>query len=151
MILTDLAHMKRFAGLSDGIAEGISYLDAHAAILTLGRHPIDGDRVYVNVMEYDTAPKPEPVFEAHRKYLDIQCILEGDERMEFAPLADVTETKAYDEAADCALYAGKGAASFAAPAGTIAIFFPEDAHAPSLMADAPSHVRKAVVKVAVEG
>ena len=149
MILTDLAHMNRFAALSDGIAQGISYLAAHAATLTPGKHPVDGDRVFVNVMTYETAAKPEPVFEAHRKYLDIQCILQGVERMECAPLDTVTETKAYDDAGDCALYAGSGT-SFVAPQGTVVFFYPEDAHAPSLMADAPSTVLKAVVKVAID-
>ena len=147
MILTDLAHMKRYAALSDGIAQGIAYLAAHAGTLTVGRHPVDGDRVYVNVMTYET--KPETPFEAHRKYIDIQCILQGCERMGWAPLEKVCETKAYDDAGDCALYKGEGE-YFTAPAGTVAIFYPEDAHAPSQTAAAPCQVLKAVVKVAVE-
>ena len=146
MILTDLTHLKRYASLSDGIAEGIAYLTSHACELTLGRHPINGDSVYVNVMTYET--REETPFEAHRRYIDIQCILKGCERMVYAPLDSVTETRAYDAEGDCALYSGEGTA-FTASEGTVAIFFPEDAHAPSQTADAPSTVFKAVVKVAV--
>ena len=149
MILTDLAHMHRYASLSDGIALGLRFLaSAAAGTLSPGRITLDADRVYVNVMEYETAPKT-PVFEAHRRYIDIQCVLRGAERMEAAPAATLTPSQDYDEASDCALYTGRGC-SFDAPAGTVVVFYPEDAHAPCLPADAPSRVLKAVVKVALD-
>ncbi|MDY3287320.1 MAG: YhcH/YjgK/YiaL family protein [Eubacteriales bacterium] len=149
MILTDLAHMYRYAPLSAGIALGLRFLESAAAdTLSPGRVTLDGDRVYVNVMEYETAQK-NPVFEAHRRYIDIQCVLRGAERMEAAPAESLTPSQGYDEASDCALYTGHGC-SFDASAGTVVIFFPEDAHAPCLPADAPSRVLKAVVKVALD-
>ncbi len=149
MILTDLAHMSRYAALSDGIALGLRFLaEASPETLAPGRHTLDGSRVYVNVMTYDTEPKA-PVFEAHRRYIDIQCVLRGTERMEAALLNTLAETQSYDDAGDYALYEGRGV-SFTAPAGTVIIFYPEDAHAPGLLSGEPSRILKAVVKVAID-
>ncbi|MEA4823974.1 MAG: YhcH/YjgK/YiaL family protein [Clostridiaceae bacterium] len=149
MILTDLAHMSHYAALSESISLGLRFLaDASPDTLTPGRYTLDGSRVYVNVMTYDTEPKAL-VFEAHRRYIDIQCILRGKERMEAALLDSLAETQSYDETGDYALYEGCGV-SFDAPAGTVVFFYPEDAHAPGLLSGEPSHILKAVVKVEID-
>ena len=91
-------------------------------------------------------------YEAHKQYLDIQCTLRGLERVACLPIEKLTETKPYSEDGDCALYS---AATIHHPMemtigdGYFAIFYPQDGHMPGLCADAPTKVKKVVVKVKI--
>ncbi len=106
------------------------------------------------VMEqiYRAKPRSEVFFESHRKYIDVQVIVEGAERMEVEDISRLTVSQPYLEERDLIKYADTAAAShLAMPAGNVAIFFPVDGHMSTLQpAIGPVLVRKAVVKVPVE-
>ncbi len=134
---------ERFAAAFDTVkkifAEGIDN----------GKHIIDGDKLYVNVMTYVPKSAELSCFEAHKKYVDIQVILEGEEIIGFESTEELEITKEYAAEGDCMLYAlNERYDSVRVKAGEFAIIFPEEPHAPGIAAsDAPSNVRKAVVKV----
>ncbi|NDG71800.1 MAG: DUF386 domain-containing protein, partial [Proteobacteria bacterium] len=70
-----------------------------------GRYEIDGDRVFALVQKYTTKPVESALYEAHRRYSDIQFIFSGRETILWAPLAAMSEqTMPYDEAKDAALW-----------------------------------------------
>ncbi|HYF37760.1 MAG TPA: YhcH/YjgK/YiaL family protein, partial [Prosthecobacter sp.] len=119
---------------------------------SLGRHDLDGDNVYALVQQYTTKAQDKALFEAHRKYIDVQYVHSGREAILWAPLASMKEeTMAYDPAKEAALF--KLVPDFTAAhlsAGHFAILYPEDAHAPCVVWDQPSEVFKVVVKVAVD-
>lgn len=118
------------------------------AALPLGRVDIDGDAVFANVQEYETVSAGEKDMEAHRRYFDVQCVVEGEELMEYAPLAGLEEAQPFDEDADFGLYvAPERPSSVVLRAGDVAVLAPEDAHKPGCALGAPSRVRKVVVKV----
>lgn len=120
------------------------------AELPLGRVDIDGDDVFANVQEYETVPAGEKQMEAHRRYYDVQCVVEGEELMEYAPLAGLEEAQPFDEEGDFGLYAGPACPSrIVLRAGDVAVLAPEDAHKPGCALDGPARVRKIVVKVRV--
>ena len=48
--------------------------------------------------EYERSPETEIPYEAHKKFWDLQLVLEGEELIGCAPLETLTETIAYDEA-----------------------------------------------------
>lgn len=100
---------------------------------------------------YQTKVRADGFFESHRKYIDVQVIVEGEELMEVASLADMTARQPYNPDRDLLVYADSSAASvLRLSAGGVALFFPEDVHMPSLQAGAKSVlVRKVVVKVPV--
>ena len=106
------------------------------------------------VMEqvYQAKPRSEVFFESHRKYIDVQVIVEGAERMEVEDISRLTVSQPYLEERDLIKYADTATASLLAmPAGNVAIFFPVDGHMSTLQpAIGPVLVRKAVVKVPVE-
>ena len=87
----------------------------------------------------------------HRKYIDIQYIVNGREVIAWAPLAELKEcTMPFDPALDAALYKGiPDMVSVQLRAGQFALLFPEDGHAPSCAWDVPAEVLKVVVKVMV--
>jgi YhcH/YjgK/YiaL family protein len=101
------------------------------------------------VQRYRTKPVTDAVWEAHRRYIDIQYVAEGNERIGYAHLDDeLPVRKVYDAEKDYALYEANGD-FLAVTAGSFAIFAPHDIHAPGLAINGPeslSDVCKVVVK-----
>lgn len=116
--------------------------------LRTGRHVIDGNNVYAIVTEAPTKDYDKTAFESHRKYIDLQYVISGEEKMAKAPLASVTVNKPYDEAADIAYYTGEGK-MYTVPAATFMLFFPSEAHRPNITPGGNKVVKKIVVKVNV--
>ncbi|HTX51966.1 MAG TPA: YhcH/YjgK/YiaL family protein [Candidatus Baltobacteraceae bacterium] len=113
-----------------------------------GRHEIDGERVFALVQSYATAPASERKLEHHRKHLDIQFLMAGEELIEHAPLEGLAVEKPYDEDKDYGLVKDPEArSSLVLRPGQFGIFFPEDAHKPGCTSGRASNVRKVVVKV----
>ena len=50
------------------------------AALPCGKYVIDGERIYVSIQEYETKSYGDCRFETHKRYADIQCILQGREQ-----------------------------------------------------------------------
>ena len=75
------------------------------AALPLGRTDIEGDDVYVLLSEADTKPPEQVQFEAHRRYIDIQLVVRGQESIGVTPLAGLVTTEPYDAARDIEFFA----------------------------------------------
>ena len=115
--------------------------------LPKGKYPIDGANVFATVTEDPTKDFDKTGWESHRKYIDVQCVIIGEERMGKWPVANVTSvTKPYDEAKDVANYTAPGK-FYNIPAGTFIIFFPTDAHRPNITPGGNKVVKKIVIKV----
>jgi YhcH/YjgK/YiaL family protein len=120
------------------------------AALPLGRTDIDGDDVFVLVSEGETRPPEQVRFEAHRRYIDIQLVVRGQEAIGVVPAAALVTAEPYDGTKDIEFFATpRESATLALHAGDFAVFAPGDAHRPSLHLDGPHVSRKAVVKVSV--
>ena len=150
MILDSLDRAATYSGLGDRIARALKFLQENDCVkLPAGKLPIDGDNVYALVQDYQSKPRSEGVWEAHRRHIDVQFVAAGIEEMGYAPLASLTTRTPYDETKDFELVNGPG--NFVTvPAGHFTIFFPQDGHIPGLAAEGqPAAVRKVVVKVAL--
>jgi YhcH/YjgK/YiaL family protein len=120
------------------------------AALPLGRTDIDGDDVFVLISEGETRSPEQVKFEAHRRYIDIQLVVRGQEAIGVAPAVALATAEPYDAAKDIEFFATpRESATLALRAGEFAVFMPGDAHRPSLHLDGPHVSRKAVVKVSV--
>lgn len=113
-----------------------------------GRHVIDGTNVYAIVTEAPTKDYEKTTFESHRKYIDLQYVITGEEAMAKTAVSSVTVSKPYDETADIANYTGEGKL-YTVPAGTFMLFFPSEAHRPNVTPGGNKVVKKIVIKVAV--
>ena len=116
-----------------------------------GRYDISSD-MFVLIQRYDTVPQAEARYEAHRKYIDIQYIIRGEETIYWAPLSEVEELEAFDEAKDIGFYErAVPHAVLKLHEGEFGLFYPCDAHKPSFHEDGEeaSFVEKAVVKIRV--
>jgi biofilm protein TabA len=113
-----------------------------------GRYELRGKDVFALIQEYETKRPEDCKYEAHRSYIDVQYILSGRELMGWAELKTLDVVKPYDEEKDFLLLEGKGTL-IPMNTGDFAILYPHDAHMPCVAHDAPSKVRKLVLKVKV--
>lgn len=147
MILDTLLHAGRYSGLHPAFARAFGFLNtADLESLAPGRHDIDGDRMYVSIDHQVGRGRDGARLEAHRRYIDIQFTIDGDEEIGWSPLEACPTAAPYDAARDIRFFDSRPQVWLAVPAGTFAIFFPEDAHAPLA---GHGLLRKAIVKIQV--
>jgi YhcH/YjgK/YiaL family protein len=113
---------------------------------------LDGENIFVNGVNYTSEAKPQGQLEAHRKYIDVMYVVEGEERFFYKPYAECAHmTMLYEEEKECALAEiDADAAQVRFRAGQFLIFFPQDGHLAAQLWDKPCKVRKFIAKVAVE-
>lgn len=138
--------------LPETILEGLRFLErSDIASLPKGRLDVDGDRMFAMVQDYHTKPREEARPEAHKRYLDIQYIFKGEEYVGLAPLAKAPAPveDLLEEKDICFYDAVKDESMILLSAGGYAVFYPWDVHRPCVAIDAPTPVRKVVVKIAL--
>jgi biofilm protein TabA len=119
--------------------------------LEIKRYDIDGDNLYAPVSEYVTKNEDAAKFEAHRKYIDIQYVITGTEKMSVAPMTSLKQvTEPYEATKDVGFMTVNQSKSFNADPKRFFIFFPSDIHRPGVKVDQNAQVKKIVVKVKVD-
>ena len=148
MILDDLKNAARYAGLHPGFGEGFGFLaQPHLAALESGRYELQAD-VFALVNRDPGRGREGARLEAHRKYIDIQLLVDGSEEIGWRPTSQCQRlTDEYNEQRDIMFFGDEPLAWITLPVGKFMIFFPDDAHAP--LASRGENV-KAVIKVAVD-
>jgi YhcH/YjgK/YiaL family protein len=150
MIIDLLQHAPLYFNLGPRFAKAFQYLAAtDFTKVEVGKYELDGDKLFAIVNEYDTVDPLTEQMEAHKKYIDIQYIVSGAERIGHDLLRHHVPTKAYDEDKDFMLLSEQPPFFSILQAGMFAVFFPHDLHMPNIMIDEPKKVKKVVIKVAV--
>jgi YhcH/YjgK/YiaL family protein len=153
MIVDRIENAKLYEGFGHGVAEALDYLArTDLAKLPNGKQEIDGERLFAVVQRYQGKPVAEAKWEYHRKYLDLQFVVSGDELMGYAPWDDKLPVEmAYDASKDAGLVQAKGV-MLPVSNGMFAVFAPLELHAPSLAANpAKPDIFKIVMKCRWEG
>ncbi len=149
MIFDNLSNNFLYKKLSLDIYEGLEYLKQLSPEVAPGIYHLS-PRVKAIVSEYETKVKNEVGYEAHRKNIDIQYLLKGEERVACLPLEKLKETKPYSEEKDAAFFtASIQPIEMTLGDGYFAIFFPQDGHMPQLSVGETKIVKKVVVKVEI--
>ncbi|MGA7749796.1 MAG: YhcH/YjgK/YiaL family protein [Gallionella sp.] len=148
MIFSTLSQSDRYAALHPLFPRAFEYIrntDLH--VLSPGHYPIFGEYLFVIVEHVPGRTRKMAKLEVHRRYIDIQLVLEGVDEMGWKPLADCREPVGdYSAEKDIRFFCDAPAAWIATPPGLFCIFFPEDAHAPLV---STGSIRKAVFKIAL--
>lgn len=127
--------------------EAFAFIKDHdLETLSNGKHEIDGENVFASVTEGPTKYIDSTQWESHRKYIDLQYVIDGEELIAVNPVAHSTLTRPYDAKRDAANYTAHGKTYKATPT-TFFIFFPTDAHRPGITPGGNKVVKKLVVKV----
>jgi len=116
--------------------------------LNPGKYEIEGTSIYAVVDNYFTRSKEEGLWEAHRRYIDIQFVVKNKERMGYANLGQMQKYTKYDQEKDILFFKGTGS-YFIIPAGTFVIFTPQDVHMPGIAMEKPEAVKKVVLKILI--
>ena len=148
MILATLAEADRYCALHPLFARAFDFLrntDLHA--LAPGKHVVQGEQIFAIVEACAGRTRAEAKLECHRRYIDIQLVLEGDEAMGWKPLEDcLNPVSEHSMEKDIRFFHDAPASYVPVPPDHFCIFFPEDAHAPLV---ARGEIRKVIFKVAV--
>jgi YhcH/YjgK/YiaL family protein len=150
MVIDRIANAHLYRPLGPQITRALDFIrDTELASLEPGRHAIDGDDVYALVSEYPSKRPEEGRWEAHRRYLDLQSVVSGTERIGYAP-AEGLAAGPYDEAQDIIWLEGSGDLLTLVP-GRFMLLWPGDAHMPGIAVGLPAPVRKVVLKIRLAG
>lgn len=135
MILCDITNADRFSQLTPALGEAIAWLTAHRNdSFKKGEFNIGSDdRITVKCEEPHLLPLEKSELEAHRRFIDIHVPLKDVETIGWAPLPALKYPHGqYDEERDICFYGDSATSLLHVRVGQIAIFFPEDAHAPNI-------------------
>jgi YhcH/YjgK/YiaL family protein len=148
MVLDTMACADRYASLHRRFGRAFRFLaETELESLPTGRTDILGDEMFVILDRKDGRGRDGARLEAHRRYIDIQYTIRGEEEIGWKPLtACVNAEDRFDSDRDIVFFGDVPTVWLRVPRGTFAIFFPDDAHAPLAGTGA---LVKAIVKVAV--
>ena len=149
MIYASLKNKERYA-LGEKILKALSAIEKYnVSNYAPGKNVIDTDEVFLNLFEYETKCKCDAVSEAHRKYIDVMYVVEGEEIVYVKDTASLSKvTKEYEEDGDYLLGTlDEDASAIKLFPGMFLVLYPEDAHAPGCNTDSSRKVKKIVGKV----
>ena len=146
MIKDDLNRADVYFNISPKIKAAFEWLRTNdIKNLPDGRYEIS-DKMYANIQSYFT--KENALYEAHRNYIDIQYMINGEEVAGVTDYANCTTLEEYDKNKDIEfLKCNSDEEFYKIKENEFFIFFPHDAHKPSLKVFNISPVKKVVVKV----
>ena len=125
MIIDKFDNIRFYSCMLNNLENGLQAVEA-LRNPEAGRYEFDGG--FFLVQKGETKPMSEGTFEAHRKYADVQIVLEGSEEIAWADLGDLKEDGEYNGDNDKAAYTGAEDNVMRITAGMCYIAFPLDGH-----------------------
>ena len=150
MIIDTLSNIDSFLPYMNGrLKKALMFLKNNNLHNLQGRVEIERDDIYLAVSDYETKPKCEKKAETHKKYIDIQIVTKGAERVYTQHWnTDIQVVEPYSESCDATFYNPSNEDSHVLENDVFAIYFPWDVHRPGCnVQDSSQNVRKIVVKV----
>ena len=147
MIFGNLAFIQRYTSLEDGIIKCFEYAKTHdLKNLTPGSYPIDGNNLFVNIVEYTTTLSEERFWEAHKYYIDLHLMLDGSEQIDINFIKNM-EQKPFIEENDFLPLEGPINSMVRLSPNDFLICYPEDAHRTAIQIEKDSQIKKAIFKI----
>ncbi len=153
MIFDSLKKANQYAALNERINKVFEAAkNYNSDNFVKGRVDIDGNTIYMNFAEYETKSRSDAIAEAHKKYIDVMCMIEGTETIYVKDAEKLSNiTHAYTEENEALLAdLDDDMTPVRLEAGSFVILFPQDAHAPGCVADKKEKVKKIIGKVLIE-
>ena len=143
MIVCHWNEIGRYASVIPGLQGAIDFVNAldHREP---GSYPIPGGKV---MLQKGTTHAFEGArAEAHKKFLDIQMVLEGSEYCGWESIDKLTADGEFNDEKDVGFYVG-AMKPLQITAGMCYILYPEDGHAPCTHLAEPTEYTKLVIKL----
>lgn len=147
MIFANINDYEKYECLHVNLDKAFQFLNRNdLRELSSGRYEICGDDLYAMVQEYETKPLEGAKYEAHKRYIDIQYMVDGREIMGYSSIYNLEVSEPYNSERDFEMLEGEKELLLLKNSEFF-IFFPEDAHMPGIADRQSSKVRKVVVKI----
>ncbi len=149
MIIDKLENLGKYVSLNPLFADVVDFLKDHDLnSMEVGKYPIKEKDLFLNLTTAKGRGKEAAVLETHIEMIDIQIPLSCEETFGYTPLEDLPQL-AYNPEKDITLYGDLKAQTYLTlKPGQMAIFFPQDGHAPCISDNA--EIKKAIFKVKVK-
>ena len=149
MIFGNVKNLGEYGYLEEQIKECFEYAKNHnLAEYEKGSHEIDGEHLFVNIVEYTTTKAENRFWEAHKKYLDVHLMLDGEEQIDLNFLANM-DVKEFVEKDDFVPMEGEKNSSVVLRNGDFLICYPQDGHRTAVKVCEPQTIKKAIFKVLI--
>jgi YhcH/YjgK/YiaL family protein len=146
MIIDKIENLKNYAQVNPLFPKVVEFIQQHDLnALETGKHEIVGKDLFVNIQMAKGKTPDEAVIETHNRMIDIQIPLSAAETFGYTPREALPEAE-YNDEKDITKIPNLAAESYiTCQPGMMAIFFPQDGHAPCI-AGVPE-LKKAIFKV----
>jgi YhcH/YjgK/YiaL family protein len=149
MIFDKIENSELYENISPLIKKAFDYIKTtDFSKIENGKHSIEQDDLFAIVQDYETKNDFDVKLEAHKKYIDLQYIISGEEMIGIEPLLHQKPFKEYDSENDYSLY--DDTCSFIKITETqFMILFPQDLHKPGIRIKDVARIKKVVIKVKI--
>lgn len=147
MIYDNIKNAHLYFSLDEKIQKALTYLQTtDFNNVEAGTYDVENKDIYAIVSEYQTKPMTSGKWESHKKYIDIQFLINGAERIGYSESKKVITLQDYNPDDDYSIHKGEG--QFVnIEENHFIILFPSDIHMPGIAVNIPKPVKKVVVKV----
>ena len=137
------------AGLHPALQDALTLaLAARPQEKAPGRYELQGDNIFMNVMTFNTQSPVEKKAELHEQYIDIQLLLNGEERILFGMAGTARQCEVFHHEDDYQLCSAiENEQTINLKPGMFAVFMPGEPHKPGCVVGEPDEIKKVVVKV----
>lgn len=122
--------------------------DLQKNIFNKGRYEINGDKLFGLDLTYNTTDASKGLWEAHRKYIDVQIVLDGKEFINISDISSMSSSQPYEN--DYELFTGDAQHTITLEKGYFLMLFPHEVHKTSISVNEPVEVRKKVYKILID-
>lgn len=149
MVFGNIRDVEAYDFLEEQVKACFAYAKEHDLLAyEKGSHPIDGEELFVNIVEYETTTPENRFWEAHRQYLDLHLMLQGAEQID-GNFIDNMEQKEFVEKDDFLPLEGEPNSHVVLAPGDFLVCYPKDAHRTAIQVGAPTQIKKAIFKIRI--
>ena len=105
------------------------------------------DDCFINVITVETTKDATKMMEAHVKFVDVQYLLDGEEKIYYTDKTPLELGQEYDEKKDRSFYKWTKADEVCYKAGEGVVLYPIEAHLPGCAVNQSKTIKKAVIKI----
>lgn len=149
MVFGNIRDLDAFGFLAEDIRRCFDYARENDLLsYEKGSHPIDGDDLFVNIVEYETTTPENRFWEAHRQYLDLHFMLRGPEQIDVNFIDNMAQ-KEFVEKDDFLPLEGDPNSHVVLNEGDFLLCYPADAHRTAVQVGSPAVIKKAIFKIRI--
>ena len=150
MVFGNIRDLKDYGYLEAEVLKCFEYAKNHDLLsYEKGSHEIEGDNLFVNIVEYETTTPENRFWEAHKKYLDLHFMLKGPEQID-VNFIDNMEQKEFVDKDDFLPLEGEANSHVVLTEGDFLLCYPKDAHRTAVQVTTPAVIKKAIFKIKIK-